>query len=300
MTSVRRSNLKSLFKILELPFLPSYNDFQFKIKTRIDPKTEISFIGLGAIDEYTLNMSANKTEQQRYNLSFLPVNTQWSYTLGVVLKHFKLKGNDTYVVSQNRLNNSRTKYQNNVRQPEFLNLDYDSYEFETKFRYEHNYRSATDFKLNYGLDLQYVSYFNKTCMKSVVGNIPVTMNCNSLLDFAKYAVFGQISRNFLENRIDLSFGIRTDGNSYSSNMANPVDQVSPRISASVRLTPGTSLNFNAGQFAQLPSYTTLGYTDFNQQLVNKINGLTYIHVNHLVAGIEFRPSENSQITVEGF
>jgi len=300
MASVRRSNLKTLFKLLELPFLPTYNDLQFKLKTRINAKTELSLIGLGAIDEYTLNMDANKTEQQRYNLSFLPVNTQWNYTLGAVLKHFKRRGNDTYVLSQNRLNNSRTKYQNNIEQPEFLTLDYDSYEFETKFRYEHNYLSTTGFKLNYGLDLQYVSYFNKTYMKSSIENMPVTINCRSTLDFFKYAVFGQISRNFLENRLDLSFGIRTDGNSYSSNMANPLDQLSPRISASVRLTPGTSLNFNAGQFAQLPSYTTLGYTDFSKQLVNKINGLTYIHVNHLVAGIEFRPSENSQITVEGF
>ncbi|HZK92893.1 MAG TPA: TonB-dependent receptor, partial [Prolixibacteraceae bacterium] len=50
----------------------------------------------------------------------------------------------------------------------------------------------------------------------------------------------------------------------------------------------------------LPSYTTMGYRNFNGELVNKINGLDYIHVNHLVAGIEFRPSNNSQVTVEGF
>ena len=104
----------------------------------------------------------------------------------------------------------------------------------------------------------------------------------------------------MDQLLDLSFGLRADGNSYSANMNNPLKQLSPRISASLRLTPGTSLNFNVGQFAQLPSYTTLGFTDYSKQLVNKNNGLTYIQVNHLVAGIEFRPSDNSQITVEGF
>ncbi len=300
MASVRRSYLQFLFQAIGLPFLPTYNDFQFKIKTKINSKTELSFIGLGALDKSKLNTSANETEQQRYILGYLPENDQWNYTLGAVLKHFNPKGNDTYVLSQNKLNNAAIKYQDNIEQAENLNLDYNSYELETKFRYEHNYQSATAFKLNYGLDLQYASYFNRTYQKITRGNVPVTINDRSTLEFAKYALFGQVSHSFLDRLLDLSFGLRADGNSYSNNMNNPLNQLSPRISASVRLTPGTSLNFNVGKFAQLPSYTTLGYTDNSKQLINKLNGLTYIQVNHLVAGIEFRPSDNSQITVEGF
>jgi len=300
MASVRRSYLQLLFKAIGLPFLPTYNDAQFKIKTKINSKTEISFIGLGALDHSVLNTGANKTEEQRYILGYLPVNDQWNYTLGAVLKHFNPKGFDTYVVSQNKLNNSQIKYLDNVEQPQFLTLDYNSYELESKFRYEHNYRSSSDFKLNYGVDLQYASYFNRTFRKSFEGGNPVTINYRSSLDFAKYAAFGQISHNYLNRRLDLSFGLRADGNTYSDNMSNPFRQLSPRISASFRLTPGTSLNFNVGRFAQLPSYTTLGYSDVNGMLVNKNNGIKYIEVNHLVAGIEFRPSDNSQVTVEGF
>jgi len=300
MASVRRSYLQLLFKAIGLPFLPTYNDFQFKIKTKINSKTELSFIGLGAIDHSVLNTSANKTEEQRYILGYLPVNDQWNYTLGAVLKHFNQNGNDTYVLSQNKLNNSQTKYKDNIEQPELLILDYNSYELESKFRYEHSYRSATDFKLNYGIDLQYASYFNRTYKKSFAGENPFTINYRSSLDFAKYAAFAQVSHNYLKKRLDLSFGIRADGNTYSANMSNPLGNLSPRLSASYRLTPGTSLNFNAGRFAQLPSYTTLGYHDANGKLVNKENGIDYIQVNHLVAGIEFRPSDNSQVTIEGF
>ena len=300
LASVRRSYLQLLFKVIGLPFLPTYNDFQFKVKTKINPKTELSLIGLGAFDQFKLNTNANETEEQRYILGFLPVNNQWNYTLGAVLKHFNPNGNDTYVLSQNKLNNTAIKYQDNIEQPQFLNLDYNSTEMESKFRYEHNYRSASDFKLNYGIDLQYASYFNSTYKKSFVGNNPFTIDYQSSLDFAKYAVFGQVTHNFFAKRLDVSLGLRADGSSYSDAMSNPINQLSPRLSASYKLTPGTSLNFNLGRFAQLPSYTTLGYRNFNGALVNKINGLNYIHVNHLVAGIEFRPSNNSQVTVEGF
>ncbi len=300
MASVRRSYLQFLFKAIGLPFLPTYNDFQFKIKTKINQKAELSFIGLGALDQSKLNTSANETEQQRYILGYLPENDQWNYTLGAVYKHFNLKGNDTYVLSQNKLNNAAVKYKDNIVVPQNLNLDYNSYELETKFRYEHNYLSTTSFKLNYGIDLQYAGYFNRTFQKSFIGNTPLSISYRSSLDFAKYAAFGQVSHSFINQLLNLSFGLRADGNTYSGNMNNPLSQLSPRLSASYRLTRGTSLNFNIGQFAQLPSYTTLGYRDVNGALVNKDNGLTYIHANHLVAGIEFRPSDNSQITVEGF
>jgi len=81
--SARRSYLQFLFKALGLPFLPTYNDLQFKVKTRIDKKNEVLFIGLGSKDLFDLNLGIeNPDEQQEYILSQIPVNEQWSYTLG--------------------------------------------------------------------------------------------------------------------------------------------------------------------------------------------------------------------------
>ncbi|MFA5046917.1 MAG: TonB-dependent receptor, partial [Paludibacter sp.] len=63
--SARQSYLQFLFAAIGLPFLPTYNDFQFKYKIQIDPKNEISFIGIGAIDDMVLNTGiANPTESQ--------------------------------------------------------------------------------------------------------------------------------------------------------------------------------------------------------------------------------------------
>jgi hypothetical protein len=94
--SVRRSYLGFLFDVFGLPFLPTYNDIQLKYKWKINQKNEITIIGLGAIDQFELNTGLdNPDESQQYFLNSLPVNEQWSYTVGAVYRHFREKGYDT-------------------------------------------------------------------------------------------------------------------------------------------------------------------------------------------------------------
>jgi len=59
--SYRRSYLQFLFSALGLPFLPIYNDFQFKYKIKPDNKNEFTFIGLGAYDNFKLNLDAQNS-----------------------------------------------------------------------------------------------------------------------------------------------------------------------------------------------------------------------------------------------
>ena len=195
-----------LFSALKLPFLPAYDDFQFKIKTKIDDKTELSLIGLGALDNSKLNLKANETDQQRYILSYLPENKQWNYTLGLVLKHYNVSGYNTYIISHNTLNNSQIKYHDNIEDPANLNLNYDSRESETKFRFEHYYLSKTKLKITYGADFQYAKYYNKTFQKIYVANNVQTLSYLSNLDFVKYGFFGQFNKDFLNQRLLFSPG----------------------------------------------------------------------------------------------
>ena len=60
--SARRSYLQLLFSAIGLPFLPTYNDSQFKIKTKINDKNQITFIGLGAIDDFVLKVGIEGNE----------------------------------------------------------------------------------------------------------------------------------------------------------------------------------------------------------------------------------------------
>ena len=109
--SARRSYLQGLFRLLNLPFLPTFNDFQVKTTTKINDKTELTFIGIGAIDQFVLNeeVPEEETPEQKddrlYLLNILPVQSQWNYTTGAKLKRFRDNGFWTFVLSRNMLNN---------------------------------------------------------------------------------------------------------------------------------------------------------------------------------------------------
>jgi hypothetical protein len=298
--SARRSYLGWLFKLLELPFLPVYNDAQFKAKIRLNEKNELSLIGLGALDDFKLNLDANETEQQKYILGYLPVNKQWNYALGANYKHYFEKSYLTFVVSRNHLNNRSYKYLNNDERIESNKiLDYVSQEIENKVRLENTYRN-NGFKINVGLGFENVTYTNSTFNKITTPVGTTVIDFDSKLNFNKYAAFGQISKVFFDQRLLLSVGARTDFSDYSSQMINPLNQFSPRFSFAFNITDAFSFNFNTGRYYQLPTYTVLGYRDSLNVLTNKENKVTYITNDHLVAGFEYTTKINTKISVEGF
>lgn len=298
--SVRRSYLQFLFSALGLPFLPTYTDFQFKYKSRINDKNEITVLGLGARDDFKLNLKADETDYQRYILDYIPVQEQYSYVFGMVWKHFRDNGFDTWVVSRNYLNNSQYKFRNNINADTNRVLDYLSGEGEIKARYESTITGDNGFKVNYGAGFEYAHYRNSTYRKIFFSGSPLEIDYNTNLKFSKFNLFGQISRSFLDEKLGLSFGIRSDINTFSEVMGNPLKQLSPRFSASYALSGKLSLNMSIGRYYQLPPYTALGYTDGSGAYLNRQNNMKYLASDHFVAGLELIPTENIQVTLEGF
>ncbi|MEX1382611.1 carboxypeptidase-like regulatory domain-containing protein, partial [Lutibacter sp.] len=167
--SVRQSYLQFLFKLIKLPFLPTYNDFQFKVKHQLSSNSEISLIGLGAIDQFKLNESVNDDitdeetlKRNRYALSNIPIQEQWNYTVGAVYKHFGKNTMQQLVVSRNVWNNNAKKYFNNTGNPNDLLLDYSSREIENKLRFEITSTLKNNYKLNVGVGLENATYSNST------------------------------------------------------------------------------------------------------------------------------------------
>jgi hypothetical protein len=298
--SVRRSYLQFLFSALKLPFLPTYTDFQFKYKVRIDDKNELTFLGLGAKDDFSLNLKANETDFQRYILNYIPVQKQYSYVFGTVWKHFREKGYDTWVLSRNYLNNTQYKYINNLEADTNKILDYLSGEGEIKARYERTIIGEKGFRVSFGGGYEYAHYRNSTFKKVFSAGTPLTIDYNTNLKFSKFGLFGQVSKALFNEKLSLSLGIRTDANTFSPAMGNLLNQISPRFSASYALTGRLNINMSLGRYYQLPPYTALGYTNASGIYVNKINNIKYIAADHIVAGIELLPSENIQVTLEGF
>jgi outer membrane receptor for ferrienterochelin and colicin len=299
--SARRSYLQFLFSLIGLPFLPTYNDFQFKVKTEIDKNNSITFIGLGALDQFKLNTGIkNPTEDQQYILNYLPVNEQKNYTVGAVYRHIVKNGFQNWVVSRNFLNNRLYKYKNNDQSsPSNKTLDYNSNEAENKFRFEES-KYLGNFKILYGAGAEIGQYTNRTQQVLFSQSIPVNIDYSSKLSLFNYNMFFQASEKILQGGAVISFGLRTDASDYSSNMLNPLNQISPRFSFSYNFNKATSFNFSMGRFFQRPSYTTLGFRDNSGLLVNKANDLKFIRADHIIAGLEYHPSDDSKITAEGF
>jgi hypothetical protein len=299
LVSARRSYLQFLFDAIGLPFLPTYNDFQAKVTFKPDTKNEFTFIGLGAIDQFELNLDANDTEDNQFLLDNLPVSPQWNYATGIVYKRYRQNGYWTFVLSRNMLNNEAEKYfQNDDSSPDNLILDYKSQEIENKIRIENTTRFG-DYKLNYGVGYQYVRYNNSTFNRIFTNSGAQTVDYFSEFDMSKYAAFAQLSRKFLEERLSLSLGFRMDANNYSDDMNNLLDQFSPRFSLSYALSNEIAFNFNTGIYYQLPPYTVLGYQE-DGAFVNKLNDVQYIRNTHLVAGFEWNTASRSKVTVEGY
>ena len=138
--------------------MPTYNDFQFKQKIKFNTKNELTIIGLGAIDQFELNLEDDTSAFQQYILGNLPVQSQWNYVIGGVYKHYRENGYSTFVASRNMLDNSAYKYLNNDEtSASNLIFDYTSREAENKFSYE----ETTTFKslrFKAGVNYEFAKY----------------------------------------------------------------------------------------------------------------------------------------------
>lgn len=296
LVSVRQSYLQFLFDMLGLPFLPTFTDAQFKLKTRFNTTNELTVLGLGGIDNMKLNTKLDG-EKAEYILSYLPKIQQETFTLGAVYRHYAGAHVQSVVISHSYLNNRNTKYLNNDESSaENLSLKLRSVEQETKFRIE-NASTFGNWKVNLGANLDYSQYTNTTFQRVYIDG-GKTFDYHTYLGFWRWGLFGTISYATPDERFTTSLGVRTDANNFSSGMKGMSDQLSPRLSLSYRLTDGVYLSGNAGLYYQLPPYTGLGFKNNNGKLVNKY--LRYMRVSQESIGLSWRPRNTFELSIEGF
>lgn len=304
--SARRSYLQFLFEIIDLPIRPNYWDFQYKVTHKFNEKTTLTAIGVGAIDEFTFEEPRESTPENEYVLRSNPSINQWNYTTGFALKRLVKDGYVNVALSRNMFDNRLDQFEDRQETEEFRTLLLESQEIENKLRIDVN-KSKNGWKYAYGLVSQYVKFNNdifsriRKELRDSTGNIiqpQVLLNYNSAIDFFRYGAFGQVSKTVLNNKVGLSFGVRTDMNTFTETGNNPFETLSPRLSASYYLNDKWSLNGSVGRYFKLPIYTVLGFQNENGDFVNKSN--KYISSTHYVLGTEFLPRASTRFTVEGF
>lgn len=296
LVSMRQSYLQFLFDMLGLPFLPTFTDAQFKLKTRFNANNELTILGLGGIDNMKLNTKLDG-EKAEYILSYLPKIQQETFTLGAVYRHYAGIHVQSVVVSHSYLNNRNTKYLNNDESStDNLSLKLRSVEQETKFRIE-NTSTFGNWKINFGANLDYSQYTNTTFQRVYIDE-GRTFDYHTYLGMWRWGIFGTINYATTDERFTASLGVRTDANNFSSGMKGMGDQLSPRLSLSYRLTDGLYLSGNAGLYYQLPPYTGLGFKDNNGAWVNKY--LRYMSVSQESLGLSWHPGNTFELSAEGF
>jgi hypothetical protein len=122
-------------------------------------------------------------------------------------------------------------------------------------------------------------------------------NYDTRLVFAGYALFFSADYRSLNERLTASMGVRMDGATYSSAMAQPWRQLSPRASLSYSLGKGFYLSGSTGLYYELPPLTALGFR-VDDRLANR--ALEYMRVFSSAVGAEYRLRERLAVSLEGF
>jgi len=306
MASARRSYLQFLFKLIDLPIRPDYWDFQYKINHKINAKTELNFIGIGAIDNFTLAVPKEADANTEYINRANPVLKQWNYTVGASLKRLIDNGYFTVALSRNMFFNGADRYENNAEKSGSKLLSLKSHEIENKLRIDFN-QFFNGWKLSYGLSAQYVKYdldlFNtvQDALSDSVGNVispAISFTTNSEIDFYKFGAYSHLSKYFFKEKLLVTGGLRTDMNSFTENGFNPLKTISPRISSSWAFNDQWNVSASVGSYYKLPVYTALGFRDSTNSLAN--TNLDYIQAIHYTIGTQFIPKSDLRFTLEGF
>lgn len=291
LVSVRRSYLQFLFEAIGLPFRPNYWDYQFKIEHEIDKFNTVSLLGLGSIDDFSVEAPDDFDAEQQAQLEQAPFIDQRTNAIGLTWKK-RFKDGSGFMqttLSNNTLINEFTRYEDPENETGVF-FSNDSRESETKLRYQLT-KFFDDWKFTTGFNVQRSDYENETV------NLTDNIAFDTEIDFMKYGFFANVTKSFFNDKLDVSFGFRMDDDSFTIE-DNLFSTFSPRLSASYEFAENWRLNGSVGRYFKLPPYTILGFRDNQGALINQNS--EYTVSDHYVIGLQHYFSPSSSISLEGF
>lgn len=306
LSSARKSYLGLLFKMVDLPIRPDFYDFQYKVNHKLNDKTTITAIGIGAIDKFSFAPTKESTPEDIYILRSTPYMSQWTYTMGLTLNKRIDNGFMNFTLSRNMFNTTLDKFKDENKIEENRTLLIKSDEVENKFRFDYT-KFIQGWRLSAGVDAQYVHYFGDVLnsisseIKDASGAVILPeekVQFNSKVNFWKYGLFAHASKQFLQEKLLLSGGLRTDMNNLTDSGNDALKTISPRLSAAYSLTQRWNINASVGTYFKIPVYTALGYKDKEGDFINK--DMDYTRSSHYVLGTEFLPNRSLRLTLESF
>ena len=289
--SIRRSYLQALFKLIGLPIRPDYWDYQYKLSHQIDEYNNLYFIGLGSLDDFSVEAPEDYDEEAQAVLEQAPFIKQKTNSIGVTWRK-RFKDGTGYMettLSNNRLENIFTNYLDPENETGIIFRN-DAVESETKLRYQIT-KFINDWKITGGFNLQHSFYTNNTI------NNTDAIFYSTEIDFMKYGVFANATRSFFNDKLDVSMGFRMDDDSFTT-ASDLSSNFSPRLSLSYEFLEDWRISATAGRYYKITPYTILGFRDENGILTNEDSD--YTQSDHYVIGIQHYLNPAANISLEGF
>ncbi|MDB9927969.1 TonB-dependent receptor [Flavobacteriaceae bacterium] len=289
--SVRRSYLQALFKLIGLPIRPDYWDYQYKLSHQIDDYNNLYVIGLGSIDDFSVEAPDDFDEEAQAIIEQAPFIKQKTNSIGVTWRK-RFKDGSGYMettVSNNRLENIFTNYLDPENETGIIFRN-DALESETKLRYQLT-KFLNDWKFTGGFNTQHSYYTNST-----VNNADAIFYTTEI-DFIKYGFFANATRSFFNDKLDVSLGFRMDDDSFTSSN-DLLSSFSPRLSLSYEFLEDWRISATAGRYFKIAPYTILGFKDASGNFTNKESD--YTQSDHYVIGLQHYLNPAASISLEGF
>lgn len=291
--SARRSYLQLLFQLIDLPFLPDYWDYQYKINHDFGRRNRVYLTGVGSIDDFRINVPSDADEQQQAILEQVPVIRQRTNTTGIAWRHrfasTSAPGQVTTSLSSTFFYNQFLRYRDNVNQAGLFSSN-EATERRHTLRTEARW-FLDDFTVSTGGQLRWNLYGNQFRDDNTGADFDTD------LDFWSYGLFGQVSWEPRGSRWSLTGGVRADANSFTDNALWTT--FSPRAAARARLDADGRwlVNGSVGRYYKKPTLTLLGYQQ-NGVFVNR--GLDYTRSDHYTLGIDHFLRASTKLSIEGF
>lgn len=281
--SARRSYLELIKSAIRLTAVPNYWDFNFKANFDITARDKLIVIGLLGLDK--IDFSGESGEDNPYGNS---TDDQKTLAVGINYKKLFRNGYLQNVISNSYTNNFILQTSQNTGSTIFKSTADNN---EVNLRSDLNYQLSRKHIMNIGIGGKLASINNKLFLRGDIspgGFVYRAIDAETKIN--SYKLFGHLNftTKIFKDILIFNTGVRVDYFEY----INLKTYFSPRIGASLKLTPITSFNAAWGIYYQTPEYIWLTSHPNNKNL-NSIRsdhyilGLEHYFANDLKGSLEF-------------
>jgi hypothetical protein len=293
--SVRNSFSQHYFKLFNIPVLPTYQDAQLRIHHKINASSDLTVIGLGGWDSYKLYLEGRGSDALLYNVGYIPEGEQTTEVVGARYRKFTDNGRWELVISQDAVSNQAKKFIGNSDLEQDKQMDYLGEERNRRMNIKHEVEWGS-LTWSYGagwvnrqqdFDIWQLRHNGQAVDTAIIQS---SLSVNSL------SAYTQVSQHFMDNKLMVSAGIRTEISDLNASLINPLKQLSPRMAMSYHLSQDWSLNANLGQYRQLPSAILLAANHAN----NQDEFVASTQVRQGAIGLEFQNGQTYRVSIETY